>query len=321
MLKSIGILLLFPLALTVSVPAQNVSSTPDYLPTLQLELSVREDGTATQQWASGIAIAIGEEAANEAIGQQIPMSPEAEAWFDAIEAAVPHAESRGADLADFLEIQAFDATVVVGNRASSDGFGWVPNHIGINVEAFAQTYGPPDDGAIDRATRIIAHEYLHLLTYDNYPHHRDLRTTPFDRALWTIFFEGIGDYVSVSSRWLPDKQGDYSVVTAAALERLEPVFVDRLERLADATEADEPALRDRIAMGKFDEKWGSLPFALWLHSEAAVTGEQETLRKVFNLERDGVLALAEKHIGPELRARVRTLRDRVRRRKADQVVF
>ena len=218
-----------------------------------------------------------------------------------------------------LGIPTIDATVVVGNRASSDGFGWVPSYVGINVEAFVRTYGPPSEGALERATRILAHEYLHLLTYASYPNHLALRTTPFDRALWTIFFEGIGDYVSISSRWYPDANGHYSQVTAETLKRLEPIFVDRLERLFTADESLERELRAGMSMGKFDEKWGSLPFALWLHSEVTQNDEQDTLRTVFIAERDSVLALAEKHIDPALRPRIVALRNLSGRPEASQV--
>ena len=306
--KTAPIVLFIALASSADVMARQDPGSSAQAPRLHVELSVREDGTATGVWAAGTAIAIGEEAANKAVREKIPLSRDAAVWLEVIEAAIPHAETRCAELAEMLDIPAFDATVVVGNRASSDGFGWVPNFVGINVEAFAQTYGPPSDGAVDRATRIIAHEYLHLLTYASYPNHRELRSTPFDRALWTIFFEGIGDYVSVSSRWYPDKQGRYSQVTAETLERLEPIFVDRLERLVTAAESEERDLRSGIAMGKFDEKWGSLTFALWLHSEVRRCGEGSALRKVFRLERASVLPLAERYAGASLKPRINDLR-------------
>ena len=71
-----------------------------------------------------------------------------------------------------------------------------------------------------------------------------------------MFFEGIGDYVSVSARWYPDEQGRPSAVAAEALGRLEPILVERLEALVDATPEQESELRRQIAMGKFDQKWG-----------------------------------------------------------------
>jgi len=283
------------------------------LPRISLNLSVREDGTATPLWASGIAIAIGDSAANALVSDKLPLAPQADAWLQVLNDALPLVEVRAAELAGLFDVPPMDAVVVAGNRGSSDGFGWVPNHIGINVQAFADTYGSPEQGATDRMVRIVAHEYLHLLTYASYPHHRELRQTPVDRALWTMFFEGIGDYVSMSSRWLPDEQGNYSPTAADTLGELEPVFVARLEKLVTADEVLEKDLRAGIAMGKFDKKWGSLPVALWLHSEVTRCGAADTLRTVFRLERDSVLPLALRYAAPALRPRIKALRDKVGR--------
>lgn len=278
---------------------------------LHLELCVREDGTATPLWTEGIAVAIGREAAEAFEREHRPLTAGASAWLKVLETALPRVAARAPELASLVGVEAFDATLAAGNRGSSDGFGWVPRHIGINLEAFHETYGLPDESAIDRMTRIVAHEYVHLLTYARYPDHRKRRDTPLNRALWTIFFEGIGDYISVSKRWLPDPDGGYSTVTARTLRRLEPIFVERLEALVSATAEEEEALRRGIAMGKFDEKWGSLPLALWLHSEAVMQGEQETLRTMIRLERYGVLPLALQHAAPELRPRLEALQQTV----------
>lgn len=174
-------------------------------PEISLELSVREDGTATPLWTRGIAISIGENAANELARDDLPLTPQAGAWLKILREALPLVTVRAGELATLLDVPPLNAKIVVGNRGSSDGFGWIPSYIGINVQSFADTYGPPTEGATDRMVRITAHEYMHLLTYAFYPNHLELRQTPLDRALWTVFFEGVGDYVSVSRRWLPDK--------------------------------------------------------------------------------------------------------------------
>jgi len=305
-----------PFILLLAVPSCNYQpSSIDQLiaktPKISLELSVRDDGTATQPWTSGIAVAIGEDAANDFAIDNLPLTSQAVAWLQVLRQVLPEIEMRGSQLSILFDVPPMDAIIVAGNRGSADGFGWVPNHIGINVQAFADTYGPPDEGAADRMVRIAAHEYLHLLSYAFYPNHRQLRKTPLDRALWTVFFEGIGDYVSVSSRWLPDDQGNYSSVAAETLKELEPIFVRQLEKLATTSDEHERELRTGIAMGKFDEKWGSLPFALWLHREAKQCGEMGTLRTMFRLERDGVLQLALRHTAPELDSRIKVLQEKV----------
>lgn len=276
-----------------------------------LERGVREDGTATPLWTEGIAVARGREAAEAFERQRRPLTLGARAWLEVLESALPRVEARAPELASLFGMEAFEATVVAGNRGSSDGFGWVPRYVGINVEAFHEVYGPPDDGGIDRMARIVSHEYVHLLTYARYPDHGERRDTPLNRALWTMFFEGLGDYISVSKRWWPDGDGGYSPVTAQTLQRLEPIFVERLEAFVSATAEEEEALRRGISMGKFDEKWGSLPVALWLHSEAAARGEQETLGTMIRLERYGVLPLALRHAAPELHPRLEALQETV----------
>lgn len=292
-----------------SSSVQNSTSTPE----ISLELSVRDDGTATQLWTSGIEIAIGESAANDFARENLPLTKEAEAWLQVLREVLPEIEMRGLELAVLFDVPPMNAMIVAGNRGSSDGFGWVPNYIGINLQAFADTYGPPDDGAADRMVRIAAHEYLHLLSYAFYPNHRQLRETPLDRALWTIFFEGIGDYVSVSRRWLPDEEGNYSTTATETLEKLEPIFVERLEKLVTAGDEHERQFRAGLASGKFDEKWGSLPFALWLHREVRKCGEMDTLQALLRLERDGVLPLASRHAAPKFMRRLKALQNKVDR--------
>lgn len=273
----------------------------------ELELSVREDGTATATWTEGIAVAIGNETAQAYQRQELPLSPEASAWLEVLEVALPRVEARAPELASLFDLDAFDATVVAGNRGSSDAFAWVPDHIGINLEAFGESYGSPDEDAVDRMSRIVVHEYVHLLNYAYYPDHLSRRDTPMNRALWTIFHEGIGDYFSMSRRWLPGPHGAYSPVTTETLRRLEPVFVERLEAAIDASSEEEETLRRNISMGKFDQKWGSLPLALWLRSEARVRGERQVLEEMIRLGPDGVLPLALRYIAPHLRPRLEAI--------------
>lgn len=280
-------------------------------PLLRLERGVRADGTATDARTEGIAVAIGRERAEELARERRPFDDGDLAWWRVLEAARPAIEARAAGLVESLGVEPLGAVIVAGNRGSSDGFGWAPRSIGINLSAFRESYGAPDSDAADRMARIVAHEYLHLLTYAAWPRHRELRTTPFDRALWTLFFEGIGDFVSMSARWHPAPAGTPSPAAAEALARLEPELVARLEALAGATPEEEPGLREGISMGRFDRKWGSLPFALWLRAEAAQIGEAEALRRAFRLGPAGVLPLALRHASPALRPRLEALARRL----------
>jgi hypothetical protein len=300
-------------AATPRSESQELPSASIDSPSITLENGVREDATASSAWTQGIAVAIGETAAYELALEQIPLSPAATAWLQVLANALSKIESRAGELARLFDVQPINAVIVAGNRGSSDGFGWEPDHIGINLQAFADTYGLPGDAATDRMVRIVSHEYLHLLSYSFYPGHRQLRDTPIDRALWTIFFEGIGDYVSLSSRWMPADNGAYADIAAERLGVLEPILFERLEKLVTADETREAELRSGISMGRFEEKWGSLPFALWLHREVRLCGEPGTLQAALRLERDGVLLMASRHAGSEYRQRILRLQEAVGR--------
>lgn len=276
-------------------------------PRLHLVSGTNDKGEATRLWTEGIAVAIGHNIAGKLARQKLPVSPAASEWDDILEHAIVPAEKRAKELVAIFNVTPIHATIVAGNRGSSDAFAWLPNNIGINVQAFAKTYGIPDDGAIDKMTRILMHEYVHLLTYAYYPDHRERRKTPIDRALWTMFFEGMGDYISLSSRWLRGEDGVEPEVARTTLARLEPKLVARLEKLLRADDETEAELRRGISMGRFDEKWGSLPVALWLRSEAALCGETATLRAFLGLERTGVLMLAHRHAAEHLQSRIRKL--------------
>lgn len=279
------------------------ANTPD----IHTELCVRADGTATATWTEGIAVSIGREPAEELERESRPLTPGAVAWWEVLRTVEPEVAARAVELARPFGLPAFDATIAAGNRGSSDAFAWGGRYIGINVEAFVEAYGPPDEQARERMARIVAHEYVHLLTYAYYPEHRELRTTPYERALWTLFLEGLGDYVSVSSRWKPDEAGRDSPVAERTLERLEPILVARLEALAAASADEEAELRAGISMGKFDEKWGSLPVALWLHAEARERGEFAALAAFIRAGPRGVLPLARRHAAAELQPRIEAL--------------
>ena len=274
---------------------------------LEVSLGVKDDGTATAVWAEGIAVAVGREAADTFAREVHPLTPEARAWFEVTREAVPAIQARVAELATLFAEPPPDMVIVVGNRGSSDAFAWMPDHVGINAQAFVESYGPPDEGAVDRMVRIVAHEILHLMTYAAYPDHLEVRTTPWERALWTMFFEGIGDFVSVSERWKP-VDGVVPEVTRTTLARLEPIFVGRLEAFAaHPSEDEERELRKGLTIGKFDRKWGSLPVALWMRMETIERDELEVLAEMLRLGPDGVLPLALRHIAPELRPRIEAL--------------
>jgi hypothetical protein len=57
-----------------------------------------------------------------------------------------------------------------------------------------------------------------------------------------------------------------------------------------------------LAWGPFREKWGALPVALWLAAESR--GDEHALRPFVAAGSARVLALARRHLAPELAQRL-----------------
>jgi len=280
---------------------------PDTSSLLRMEIGVDHDGVASPTWIAGMATGMDPAQAAALGAESHPFTATERAWIVVLERALPVVVARADELAEPFRIEPFPMIVTVGNRSGRDGFGWKPDHLAIDVEAFTAVYGSPDEDALDRMQRILAHEYVHLLTYAAFRDRQVKSATPLDRALWTMFFEGMVDYYSASKRWRPGSDGRDSPASAEALARLEPVLVERLEALASASPSDEPALREGISMGRFDHHWGSLPVAIWLHKEARQRGSRVVLQEYVSLGRAGILPLALRHVAPELRPRVSAL--------------
>lgn len=125
--------------------------------------------------------------------------------------------------------------------------------------------------------------------------------TPFEAALWACLTEGVGNYRSLSRKWVT-KSGELTPHAETVLARLQPVFVERLAALRHADDAEAPALLRGLSMGPFQEKWGALTVALWLAQEAK--GNDANLQKWVAAGPAGVLRLAEKYLPEELQTRI-----------------
>ena len=126
--------------------------------------------------------------------------------------------------------------------------------------------------------------------------------SPLDVALWECLVEGLGNYRSFSSKWL-NKNGTISDYASSVLNRLQPVFTDRIALLANATNEQADTLLEGLSMGKFDEKWGALTVALWLKKETG--GNDKLLQKWVELGPRGILILARKHLPDNLYGKIR----------------
>jgi hypothetical protein len=194
------------------------------------------------------------------------------------------------------------ATIVLGNRGGEDAFTHDPVTIGFDLAALQLNYGDASQPANqERIDRFFRHEYTHLMQKAWLATHPWPDSTPFDAALLDIWLEGLGNYYSLSERW-KTVNGAPSESAARARAELVPRLVERMSALACATREEGEVLMADLSMGRFDQKWGALPAALWLEEEQAASND--ALRRFVLAGPGGVRAFLERHLGPEQRAQL-----------------
>lgn len=193
------------------------------------------------------------------------------------------------------------ATVVIGHGGGEDAFTPDATTIGFDAARLHAEYG---DATLAENTaridRFFRHEYTHLLQKAWLAEHPYTADTPLRAALLGIWKEGLGNYYSLSPRWRSPE------LVSKTLAELEPRFVARLAALACASPASADALTKDLSMGRFDQKWGALPAALWLDADASRS--PEALRELVLAGPDGVWSLAERHVSESSRAVLRETR-------------
>ena len=230
------------------------------------------------------------------------------AWFSLVRARAAAWERMVPELArPYAPTRPPAAVVIVlGNRGAEDAFTHDSITLGFDLAALQANYG--DAGLAenrDRIDRFFRHEFVHLMQKARFSSHPFAMGTPLEAALAEIWAEGLGNYQSLSERWL-SRNGERSPIAARALGELEPRFAARLAALACATpEAAAPLVAD-LSSGRFDRKWGALPAALWLEAEPGP--RDETLRRFISDGPQGVWTLADRHLPAGLRPVLREAR-------------
>jgi hypothetical protein len=232
-----------------------------------------------------------------------PLSENEILWYQAIEQQLPtfnqllpklHLAFKGVKPPQKVQILA-------GNQGGNDGFTYGLDTICVDLSAWARAYGKPDNST--RIVRILMHEYSHLLTRQWQNHNPVKLASPLDRALWQLFYEGLGSYRSLSEKWFaPDKSP--SPMALKTLETLTPVFVERLVKLNLATAQNEAQLMHNMTSGSFRKQWGSLTVGIWLAHESQ--GDDRKLTKWIAMGPQGVLALAQKYLPQDLADKLST---------------
>lgn len=189
--------------------------------------------------------------------------------------------------------------IILGNSGGQDAFTFSDSTIGFDVQRLLELYGPASEGQnADRIDRFFAHEFTHLMHKSWRKENTVNLETPLDRALWDCLVEGLGNYRSLSSKWVSEN-GTLTEHALATLDRLQIVFVNRLTALENATEEESAALMNGLSMGPFDQKWGALTVALWLARFAK--GDEYKLQRWVESGPEGILTLAEMNLPAELK--------------------
>jgi len=242
-----------------------------------------------------------------------PLTPEERAWSELVASRVGVWLERMPTLVALFDPVEPPASVrlVLGNRGGEDAFTHDPTTVGFDLSRLAEIYGDArSDENRERIDRLFLHEYVHILQKAWLPDHPQPDATPFERAELDIWKEAPGNYVSMSGRWR-SREGSPSDSARAALDRLEPRFVSRMEALACSTPDEERRLTADLASGPFAEKWGALTAALWLEQEAHA--DPGALRRFVQVGTGGVVELACRHLAPERCARLARAAERARR--------
>ncbi|MCA9522010.1 MAG: hypothetical protein KC609_13600 [Myxococcales bacterium] len=261
-----------------------------------LQLGLTPSGTPSPRWLAAIVARRGNRRPTPGDLVRHPLSAEQRAWLNELRAVLPLWRGR-----DRLAVErAYSGanvpalTLLVGNYGGDDGFTFGRAVIALDLSALIRTYGAVSGRSAAQLRRLLSHELAHLLTKARLARPRS--ETPLQRALRQIYYEGLGHYWSLGERWV-DGRGRLTAQARKVLRELTPILVERLIALSGSPDSRRVELLLRgLANGPFRQKWGALPFALWL--------SVETQRSPLDLERwirrgpAAVLALARRHLAP-----------------------
>lgn len=188
-------------------------------------------------------------------------------------------------------------TVLMGFTGADDGFTYKEKTICFDVTALQKNYGNASlSENHNRIDRIFAHELTHLM-HKKWAVKNQLQLKTFkDSILWECLYEGLGMYRSLSPKWLP-KNIDLPEISTTAMEKLTPVFVQRLVTVVAKvrlSEKEKKQIQRNLSRGPVDKKWGAFPVAIWLSLEA--NGDDRNLIPWIDKGPQAVILLAKKYL-------------------------
>ena len=269
---------------------------------ISLILGIHDNGQVKPEWVDAIRGWYGiNPLPPDVFHDEHPLTSEESAWYHLIQ----HKIKSWSLAMDSLQIPFAGIAppqsvyIVLGNVGGQDAFTYSDSTIGFDLSRLAEIYGAGSSTENEnRIDRFFAHEFTHLM-------HKAWRkknpvdlTSPLDVALWDCLVEGIGNYRSLSAKWV-DAHGILTSHAHTVLGRLQVTFAERIAALENASEEEAAELMEGLSMGRFDQKWGALTVALWLAMDAK--GSEEQLQQWINAGPEGVLRLAHKYLPKHLK--------------------
>lgn len=275
---------------------------------LLLEHGVREDGRPTSRWIEAIYARRDKDTIERLKETSKPFTGEEQLWAELIQNRINVWKERIDSLSiPFKEVELPDSVfVLMGNAGGEDAFAYKDSTIGFDLSKLQQIYGSaskPENQ--DRIDRFFSHEMTHIYHKAWKKEHGIEINSPLEYALWDCLVEGIGNYRSLSNKWV-SKEGVLTERAKNTLKELQPIFVERLIALEHATEEESIELLEGLSSGSFTKKWGALTSALWLAREAR--GNDINLQPWIESGPWGILELANKYLPEELRKRLSEIR-------------
>lgn len=288
------------LATTIAC-SQDTKSIPHPPVVIEVKLAMSDDSAATSAWIETIRHWHEEDELAAIRASKKELSDEEALWADLIKGKV----STWLTMIDSLQIPFRAVTppdtvaILLGNVGGEDAFVNSDATICFGLNKLHSLYGsastPANNNRIDR---FFAHEFTHLLQKAWRKKHGLELETPFELALWDCLAEGLGNYRSLSDQWIL-AGGKLTPHAQEVLQRLQPIFVQRISALEHASKEEAEPLLKGLSMGPFDQKWGALTVALWLAQEAK--GDDHNLQKWVEAGPAGVLDLARKYLPDDLK--------------------
>ena len=282
--------------------SQDSKSSPSAAIQMVVKLGVSDDGTVDSQWLEAIRERHDEGTLSALLRNQKQLSQAEIHWANLIQSRV----SEWSKLIASLQIPFYGiappaaVSILLGNQGGEDAFVSSHSTICFDLGRLHDLYGSASETINrERIDRFFAHEFTHLMHKVWRQEHRLKLETPLDYALWECLTEGMGNYRSLSAKWLLEN-GELTRHAEEVLSRLQPIFAERIAALAKATDVEASQLMAGLSSGAFDQKWGALTVALWLAKEA--NGDDQNLRKWVDAGPTGILVLAQKYLPEDLKA-------------------